>query len=301
MIFDARLDYASGMIFCDADGQLSDQAPQIDFMDHGFLFGDSLYEVVRLYDGKILGWEPHIKRMLEGAEALQLKLQPLLETMKARAIDCFRSLSQENACCRIVVTRGVGPLHINPQPCSEPRMYFVAWPYDPALFSKPVSLAIPERRRNHIKALSPALKSGNYLNNVMGLDQALRLGADDCLFLNPDEEITELSTSNIVWFSDGEWKTPALSCGILDGITRQYFMRALPVKEVHAKLDELQKADEVGVLSTMKAVLPVEKIRMEDGTEIILKSFIECEKARKRLEKEISDDLEKEERVLVEC
>lgn len=276
---------------------MSQTPPSIDFLDHGFLFGDSLYEVVRLYEGRIFAWSEHLMRLQSSAKALELDLDPILPVLQQRVKALFQALKSPDAVCRMIVTRGVGPLHIDPRPCREPRLYLAAWPFSPNSLA-PIKIAIPPMRRNHHLSLSPAVKSGNYLNNVVGLKQALDAGADDALFLNPDGELTELSTSNLAWVREGVFETPALDCGILNGITRQYFLKSSIVSEVKVKEDILKSVDEVFALSTLKEILPVKQIRFSDGSSREFTQFAAASDAHEKLRVLIDESLKTQENLL---
>lgn len=266
MIFDAALDYDRTVLFSDAEGHISETAPSVSLLDHGFLFGDSVYEVVRFYSGKAFAWREHLRRLEGSSEKMGLDLAAIRGDLKPRVQSLLHQLAEPNAVCRIMVTRGPGPLHINPLPCKDPKVYLAAWKFDSSQVPTTLRLKITQLRRNHEKSLSPSIKSGNYLNNVMGLREAIQAGADDCLFLNPEGQLTELSTSNLAWYKDGEWHTPALSCGILAGITRDFFIRSCGAKEVVAGPEAIQSAACVLALSTLKEAVPVQKVFFEDGS-----------------------------------
>lgn len=254
------------MLFCDAQGQISATPPTVSFLDHGFLFGDSLYEVVRLYDGKFFGWNEHLGRLIASAERVRLPIGPLLPMLKERSIHLVKSLNERNAVVRMVISRGVGKLHIDPRSCGTPLVNLAAWAFDEALYSQRPRLAVVSIRRNARSTMDPAIKSGNYLNNVMAFHEAALWGYDDAILLNPWDQVAELTTSNLGWIKNGEIHTPHCDSGILHGITRKFLLENFPVKEGFYMESDLRLADEVFVLSTLKEVLPVREIRFGDGT-----------------------------------
>ena len=253
------------MIFSDATGEISKNPPTISFLDHGFLFGDSLYEVVRTYNRKIWGWQWHFDRLREGGEKLGIDIAALESDLKNRSHSILKALNTDNAAVRIIITRGVGKLHIDPRTCERPLIFMAAWPLETEILRKPVRLYIPKIRRNPKSAMDPAIKSGNYLNNVLALKEALEAGYDDALLLNPAGEITELTTSNIGWLKGDSLYTPHTDCGILHGITRRFWVTHEKVVEGRFTVDDLLNADEVFALSTFKEILPVTEVKVHDG------------------------------------
>jgi branched-chain amino acid aminotransferase len=253
-------------IYCDSNGSISKEAPRVSLLDHGFLFGDSLYEVVRLYDKKILGWKEHAERLIDGGSRTGINVKDLLPEIENRAHALFKEMKHANAAVRIIVTRGVGELHINPEYCKEPSVYLAAWQIAPELTPKSMTVAVTKTRRNSIRSLDPAIKSGNYLNNVLAFREAQSLGYDDAILLNPDDQVSELSTSNIGWIRDGQVKSPDVGVGILHGITRRLFLEKVEAELALYPESELKGADEVFALSTFKEVLPVSEVRFEDGS-----------------------------------
>jgi branched-chain amino acid aminotransferase len=269
------------MIFMDSQGRISKEPPMVSFLDHGFLFGDSIYEVVRVYQRKVFSWLGHRARLLESARRLQLPLEPLLQTIEERMKELLAELGEPDAALRMVITRGVGKLHINPRSCGEPQIFMAAWKYEPHLHSKPVSLIIPKVRRNPREALDPAIKSGNYLNSVMAYQEAQAAGVDDAVFLNPSGHVTEMTTSNIGWFRGSTICTPADEAGILLGITRKVLLESHPVETGLYGVDCLEQATEVFALSTFKEVVPVALIQFENGKRREFKDFSQTVKLQK--------------------
>ncbi|MBN8554195.1 MAG: aminotransferase class IV family protein [Deltaproteobacteria bacterium] len=253
------------MLFSDLHGKISKEPPQVSLLDHGFLFGDSLYEVVRVYDRKFFGWKEHMERMVESGKAVGIDVSALLSTLKARAIELLKNLNEPSAAIRIFVTRGVGKLHIDPRSCEKPSIYMAAWKFDVQAQPKHLRLAVTKIRRNSRVALDPAIKSGNYLNNILAFKEAVDYGFDDAILLNVENKITELTTMNLGWIKDGKVFTSSTDTGILHGITRKFLVGLTSVSQGAYGVDALQNADEVFALSTFKEVLPVTAVRFENG------------------------------------
>jgi branched-chain amino acid aminotransferase len=282
------------MLFSDIDGKISKEPPKVSLLDHGFLFGDSLYEVVRVYDRKFLAWDVHMERLYESGRRVGIDVSSLQQNLKARATELLKTLSEPSAAVRIFVTRGVGRLHIDPRSCEKPSVYMAAWKFDPKDQPKSLRLAITNIRRNPIVALDPAIKSGNYLNNILAFKEAVDYGFDDAILLNPEGKITELTTMNVGWVKDGIPYTPSTDCGILHGVTRKFFLDAVSAKQGAYDVNALQEADEVFVLSTFKEILPVTAVRFENGNIKEYRSHSKTLELLGKLKQEIQKRLERE-------
>jgi branched-chain amino acid aminotransferase len=171
------------------------------------------------------------------------------------------------------VTRGAGPLDL--VPARELKTSYVIIvkevpPWNPEFYERGMRLAVTRVRRNPIEALSPDIKSGNYLNNILGVAEAVELGADDCLMLNPAGHITEASNSNVFFVIDGRLVTPSAESGVLRGITKAAISRlgaatGIPLDETKLAAAELTKATECFVTSATREVMPVAAVRLESG------------------------------------
>lgn len=283
------------MLFLDPQGRVSQEPPTVSILDHGFLFGDSIYEVLRFYDCRPLGWEAHRARLIESAGRLWLPIDKSLDDIEVRAKKLMSELGERDACLRMIITRGIGALHINTRNCGEPQIFMAAWKYEADKFDKPASLAIPEVRRNSRNALDPAIKSGNYLNSVIALRQAQDLGAEDAVLLNSEGFITELTTSNLGWIRGSKVYSPETDAGILHGVTRKLFLESHQVETGLYTEEDLKKADEIFVISTFKEILPVKQMRFQNGEVEKYEGFKETLKLRESFHKKILDRLSKQE------
>ena len=239
---------------------------RISVFDHGFLFGDSVYEVIRTYRGRPFEVGPHLARLFRSAKGISLEI-PLTKEALAAEID---AAVREAACpgeayVRLIVTRGTGEIDINPATCARPSVVLivkdlVAWPA--ALYEKGLDVAIVSTVRNEPGTVDPAIKTGNYLNSVLALIEARRRGAQEACMLNGHGFLTECTTSNIFFVREGQLLTPSLESGILSGITRSDVIRiarenGIPCREGSFKPDELRAASEAFITSTTRGIMPI--------------------------------------------
>ncbi len=249
------------------DGVISSSAT-ISVLDRGFLYGDSVYEVVRTFKRQTFGLQEHLDRLRQSAAYLYLTLPWSDHHIQQEVDKTLQQAEGEEFYIRIVVTRGADDrINLLPSPQIQPRLLIVVSAIDPQpqLSETGLHLQIVDRLRNHEQALSPAAKTGNYLNNILGLLEARQQGADDALMLNPQGEISEASTSNIWLVQDGVVKTPCVEAGILHGITRSFLLqilrdRQIPHQETTLKPADLWLADEAFLSSSVRLLMPVNKI-----------------------------------------
>ncbi|MEN9723189.1 MAG: hypothetical protein RJB38_1175 [Pseudomonadota bacterium] len=251
--------------------------------DRSYLYGDSLYEVVRTYQGRFI--EEHLQAHLERLEAsARLCQMTLHQSPMEFAAEMRRALSffhqqpfgkdpktgkATEAYCRIVVSRGIGKIGFAKSQLLSPSLFsIIVQPVEipsEAAHERGLHLRVVERFRNHPNALDPAMKSGNYLNSLLGFLEATALGAEDALLTDQEGSLTEGSTFNLFYARRGILCTSPLDVGILDGITRRAVIRLarelrLEVREVRFPKSRLYEADEVFVTSTLKEVMAVTRI-----------------------------------------
>jgi branched-chain amino acid aminotransferase len=241
--------------------------PLIPVVDHGFLYGDSVYDVVRTANGRPFLLQEHLDRLRRSAALLYFEL-PWTDAEIVRRVDeLLRALDEDECYLRIVATRGPGPISLLPDGCT-PRLYVLGRrlvPYALRLYTEGCRVAIVPRRRMNRAALDPAAKTGNYLNNMLGLVEANRQGADDALFLNAAGHLTEATTANVWIVKAGAVRTPPIEEGLLAGITRDWVFRALPgagvpVEEASMGREAVTSADEVFLSGTIKGIMPVTRV-----------------------------------------
>ena len=252
----------------------------VSVFDRSFLYGDSLYEVVRTYEGKPFRLREHLERMEKSAVLCSMKFSQSIDEYHReilRSIDAYRAQpgrASEDVYVRIVVSRGSGKIGFGLGNLETPTLYVIIvepismFPNKP--FSQGTKLQISSRIRNSPKALDPAMKSGNYLNSLLAYLSAADSGFDDALMVDHQGFLTEGTTYNLFYVNRGIIATAPLDVGILDGITRRAVIDlsvelGIPVREVRFPKEYLYEADEVFVTSSLKEVLPVLDI---DGKKI---------------------------------
>ena len=249
------------------NGNIEEEA-FVSVLDHGFLFGDSIYEVVSTRDNKPCFLKEHLQRLRRSADGISLKV-PFEDDWFCKQIErTLEFANNQESYIRIVVTRGVGDIDIDPSSCHSPcTLIFVtaARSYPAELYDTGIHLAVVSIKRNAKDALNPGIKTGNYLNNVLAKIEADRLGAHDALMLNPFGQLTESTTSNFFFVQEGRIMTPSLDCGILAGITRDIVIQiahenGFPLEEGRWPVEVLDKADEMFVTGTIKQLMPVTRL-----------------------------------------
>jgi branched-chain amino acid aminotransferase len=249
---------------------------RISILDRGFLYGDSVYEVFRTYDGVPLFCHEHFDRMDNSARLIAMKISQSRDEMLdeiRRTAAAANVPAGQDIYVRWHVTRGTGALDL--VPAADLKSTFVIIlkevpKWKPEFYSRGMTLAVTQVRRNPVEALSPDIKSGNYLNNILGVAEAVGIGADDCLMLNPDGIVTEASNSNVLFVIDGKVVSPNVESGVLRGITRAAIAKfsgtnGFTYEEREMKASELTKATECFVTSATREVMPVVRIRLENG------------------------------------
>jgi len=252
----------------DGTGVLPAHEARVPILDHGFLFGDSVYEVVRTASGRPFMLEEHLDRMRRSAAMIYFEMPWPDAEIRTRMLDLRAALPFQECYFRIVATRGPGPISLLPDGCTEPGLYLIGMdlPRFPArLYTEGCRVAVVRRLRNDPRALDPRAKTGNYLNNMLGLVEARKQGAEDALFLNHEGHLTEATTANAWIVEKGRVVTPPVAEGLLQGITREWLLRKLPEAGIPATegvidLDRLHRADEVFLSGTVKGVMPVTAI-----------------------------------------
>jgi branched-chain amino acid aminotransferase len=243
--------------------------------DRGFLYGDSVYEVVRTYGGRVFELDRHLKRMEQSAERIGLVLPPRVKIVHElqRTLDAAKN---PESYARIIVTRGDGEFGLGAHLAgSQSRLIFMVRPLvlpSEEQYEKGLSLAVARTRRNSPLTLDPALKTGNYLNNVMALREAHAAGADDAVLLDLQGRVTEATTSNIFFVHNNVIVTPPLRLGMLEGVTRAVTLivaqrEGLMTREEPHGPEALAAADEVFLTSTIREVMPVTRLIFLESTE----------------------------------
>jgi len=241
---------------------------RISVFDHGFLYGDGVYETLRAYHGQFFLLERHLVRLRQSCQLIGLELPIPEKQWPVLLEETLRRNELTDAAVRITISRGKGDFGLDPSLCPRPTMVIMAKPfrpYPPSLKTEGVRLEIVEVRRNPISAQSPRIKSLSFLNNILAKQEALRMGGDDALMLNIEGEVSECPTSNVFFVKDGKIKTPSVDCGILEGVTREVVImlgekQGLTIQEGRFGAQELLEADECFITNTGMEIMPVSRI-----------------------------------------
>jgi len=253
--------YMSGQIVDEADAKVS-------VFDHGLLYGDGVFEGIRAYHGKVFLLEEHVDRLYESAKAIALEINMTREEMCRAVIDTCLANDLSEGYIRLVVTRGVGTLGLNPYLCKKPEVIIIAAKiqlYPVELYESGLKVVTVGTVRNHPEAINPRIKSLNYLNNVMAKIEAINAGVMECIMLNPQGQVAEASGDNIFIFKNGVLKTPPVWCGALDGITRRAVLRiaeeaGIPVEETVLQRYDLFTSEEMFLTGTAAEVIAVTEV-----------------------------------------
>jgi branched-chain amino acid aminotransferase len=251
------------------DGKFCDERDaKVSVFDHGLLYGDGIFEGIRAYNGRVFRLKEHIDRLFYSAKAILLTM-PIshAELMKAVVESC-RINNIRDGYIRLVVTRGVGTLGLNPNRCKNPSVICIADKiqlYPEELYERGMEIVTVPTVRNLHSAVNPAIKSLNYLNNILAKIEANNSGCEEAVMLNADGYVAECTGDNIFIVKDGKLSTPPLSAGALYGITRATVIElakkiGLEVSEPNLTRYDLFNADECFVTGTGAEIMPVVKI-----------------------------------------
>jgi branched-chain amino acid aminotransferase len=260
------------------NGELFDKEnAKISVYDHGLLYGDGVFEGIRSYGGKVFRMDEHLDRLWNSAKAIWLEI-PTSKADMAKAInDTLAVNGIKDGYIRVVVTRGVGTLGLDPNRCECPQVIiitdFIAL-YPEELYRKGLEIVTVSTQRNHPAALSPRIKSLNYLNNILAKIEGLQAGCIEALMLNHKGEVAECTGDNIFLVRAGRLLTPPNEAGILEGVTRQAVIdlaraSGREVLETALTKHDVYIADECFLTGTAAEVIPVVKVdcrTIGDGT-----------------------------------
>lgn len=252
------------------DGKFVDkEEAKISVFDHGLLYGDGVFEGIRAYNGRVFKLKEHIDRLFNSARAIMLHIPNTKEGVEEIVLETLRVNKLKDAYIRLVVTRGVGDLGLDPLKCSKPTIFCIADKiklYPEEYYKKGLEIVIVSTRRNIPEAINPSIKSLNYLNNILGKIEANRAGVPEAIMLNSEGYVAECTGDNIFVLKGNTLITPPTWAGALDGITRQTVMEIandklkLLVKEDLMTCYHLYTADECFLTGTAAEIVPVVKI-----------------------------------------
>ncbi len=250
--------YISGLLYDKADAKIS-------VYDHGLLYGDGVFEGLRIYGGKIFRLHQHIVRLYESARHIKLEIPLPMEKLIEDLKETVKVNGKENGYIRLVVTRGTGYLGLDPRKTSDPQIIIIVDDitlYPDEMYENGMELVTVSTIRNHPNALNPRIKSLNYLNNILAKIEAVQAGYPEALMLNHKGEVSECSGDNIFLVKNGALQTPPIDAGILEGITRNAVIELaqkanIPVHEIPLTRHDVYAADECLLTGTAAEVIPV--------------------------------------------
>lgn len=244
-----------------------DQA-KVSVYDHGLLYGDGVFEGLRSYGGRVFRLEQHLDRLWKSARAIWLEIPLTREAMAAAVNDTLKLNKIDDGYIRLVVTRGAGSLGLDPNRTSDPQVIIITdyiSLYPPELYERGLEIVTASTIRNHPAALSPRIKSLNYLNNILAKIEGLQAGCIEALMLNTKGEVAECTGDNIFLVKRGALYTPPLDAGILEGVTRDAVIelaaaQGIKVHETPLTRHDVYVADECFLTGTAAEVIPVVKV-----------------------------------------
>ncbi|MCL2119399.1 MAG: branched-chain-amino-acid transaminase [Planctomycetaceae bacterium] len=241
---------------------------KISVFDHGLLYGDGVFEGLRCYNGKVFRLEQHIDRLWDSAKSLAIEI-PMTKTEMIQATQKAVLLNNVNeGYIRIVVTRGIGDLGLDPYVCGPPQVIIIAAQlalYPKELYETGLDIVTAGTMRMPPAALNPRVKSLNYLNSIMAKIEALRAGCEEALMLNHKGEVSECTGDNIFIIKNGVLMTPPIDAGILEGVTRNVVLElaaqlGIPAKETAFTRHDVFVADECFLTGSAAELIPVVSI-----------------------------------------
>ncbi len=248
------------------DGRFVKEADaKVSVFDHGLLYGDGVFEGIRVYNGRIFRLDEHLDRLFDSAKAIMLKIPMTQEELVKACCESCRMNKVRDGYIRLVVTRGVGNLGLNPFTCAKPTVFIIADKialYPDKVYRKGIELITAATQRNHPNAVNPAIKSLNYLNNILAKIEAIHAGTIEAIMLNTQGNVAECTGDNIFVVRGGRIETPPVSDGALIGITRGVIFELaaklnIPAGEAHLTRYDLMTADECFITGSAAEVVPV--------------------------------------------
>ena len=237
--------------------------------DHGFLYGDGVYETIRSYGNRIFMRDQHVARLFRSADAIGLTIPIPMKNwpdlLHESMVHNNVGNAQQDAYLRITISRGVGDIGLDPTLGPSPTVVIMAKPLNSptaCLYEKGVGLITASTSMMLPSALSPKIKATNFLNNILAKREAIAAGVFDSIFLNWEHYLTECTVSNLFFVTDGSLQTPSVECGLLDGITRAVVIQLarelrIPIEEGRFTPDQLFQANECFLTNTSMEIMPV--------------------------------------------
>jgi branched-chain amino acid aminotransferase len=253
--------YINGKLFDKSDAKIS-------VYDHGLLYGDGVFEGIRVYSGKVFRLREHTNRLYDSARSIGLEIPMPCEQMIDAVNNTVRANNKRDGYIRLVVTRGAGGLGLDPRKTSDPQIIIIVDDismYPQELYDNGLEIVTASTIRNHPAATNPRVKSLNYLNNIMAKMEGIRAGCLEALMLNHKGEVAECTGDNIFLVKQGLLRTPPIDAGILEGVTRNAVMElaradGVAVQEMNLTRHDVYVADECFLTGTAAEVIPVVKV-----------------------------------------
>ena len=252
--------YIDGEFFAEEDAKVS-------VFDHGLLYGDGIFEGIRFYNGRVFRLAEHLERLWDSARSICLEIPMSMPAMTEALLETIRQNDLRDGYIRLIVTRGVGNLGLNPAQCKKPSVIIIAAIialYPPESYQRGLTVVTCATRRTSPSALNPAVKSLNYLNNVIARIEANLAGADEALMLNEAGNVSECTADNVFVIKHGQIFTPPISAGALRGITRAVVFElaaelGVRITETDITRHDVFIADECFLTGTAAELIPVIK------------------------------------------
>ncbi len=251
------------------DGEFLPRAEaKISVFDHGLLYGDGVFEGIRCYNGFVFKLDEHLERLYDSAKSLMLQIPISIDEMKQNVLETLRRNQLREGYIRLIVTRGIGDLGLDPDKCPNPLVIIIADKiklYPQHFYENGLEIVTVSVRRNYPEAINPRIKSLNYLNNILAKIEAKQSGAVEALMLNNDGYVVECTGDNIFWIKNEIIVTPPPHIGILEGVTRNSVIAlareaGFQVEERVFTRHDLYVADECFLTGTAAEVIPVVKL-----------------------------------------
>lgn len=246
---------------------------KISVYDHGFLYGDGVFEGIRVYNSHVFKLEEHLNRLYDSAKSIALSIPLGKVEFREAILETIRKNSLRDAYLRVVVTRGYGDLGLNPVKCAKASVVIIADYIAPLYEGISAKAIVAATRRNNPDSLDPQIKSLNYLNNILAKMEANRAGVDEAIMLNQQGMVCEGTSDNLFVVKNGILITPPLSDGALGGITRSAVLELaaqlkIPVEEKSITVHEIMASDEAfltGTAAEIGALVEVNGQKIGDG------------------------------------
>ena len=252
--------YIDGKFYSEANAKIS-------VFDHGLLYGDGIFEGIRFYNGRVFRLEEHLDRLWDSARSICLEIPMSKRDMTEAVLETIRQNHLRDGYIRLLVTRGIGNLGLNPAQCKYPSVIIIVATialYHESIYRKGLTIVTCATRRSSPAALNPAVKSLNYLNNVMARIEANLAGADEALMLNDAGNVAECTADNVFIIKRGQIFTPPITAGALRGITRSIVFEiaaelGIKIMEADITRHDVFIADECFLTGTAAEIVPVVK------------------------------------------